>query len=102
MYFSLIYSLVAIIACAIVTCFVANNSNSINKIVAETQTTTISQKETIETTEIGDIIVYITDYGKKYHTYGCQYLHSSSNEIKLKDATRRGYEPCLKCEPPVI
>jgi hypothetical protein len=48
----------------------------------------------------GDIIVYITDTGTKYHVEGCQYLAQSKYEVTLAEAKARGFEPCKKCHPP--
>ncbi len=46
-----------------------------------------------------DPIVYITDTGSKYHSYGCQYLRNSCIEKHLSDVIG-SYEPCSKCNPP--
>ena len=46
-------------------------------------------------------IVYVTDTGKKYHSYNCGYLHSK-REITLVDAIMLNYEPCSMCNPPEI
>lgn len=46
------------------------------------------------------IVVYVTDYGKKYHREYCQYLYSSKYEISLESAEKRGYSPCSVCNPP--
>jgi hypothetical protein len=46
-------------------------------------------------------IVYVTDTGKKYHSYNCSYLHSK-REITLVDAIMLNYEPCSRCNPPEI
>ena len=45
-------------------------------------------------------VVYITDTGEKYHQKGCRYLSDSCIEIKLGDAVKTGYAPCLVCKPP--
>lgn len=50
----------------------------------------------------GDIIVYITKTGTKYHRGSCSYLRSSKIPIKLKDAVARGYTPCSRCNPPKL
>lgn len=47
----------------------------------------------------GDTIVYVTRTGEKYHSYGCQYLHSSCIPITLENAVLR-YTPCSRCYPP--
>lgn len=48
-----------------------------------------------------DTIVYITDTGSKYHSYGCGYLRSC-NSITLEEAVKNGYEPCSRCNPPIL
>lgn len=48
----------------------------------------------------GSTTVYITDYGEKYHTSTCQYLHDSKHSISLSRAVERGYKPCSVCNPP--
>lgn len=50
----------------------------------------------------GNISVYVTDTGEKYHTSGCQYLRRSSNKITLAEAIGNGYERCSKCSPPTM
>ncbi len=45
-------------------------------------------------------IVYITEWGEKYHRHDCRYLHSSSIPIDIEKAKKRGYEPCKVCKPP--
>lgn len=47
----------------------------------------------------GDVIVYVTNTGSKYHRAGCSYL-KSSNEITLEAAVNQGYSPCSRCNPP--
>ncbi len=51
-------------------------------------------------TQAGDVIVYVTKTGKKYHRAGCSYLSKSAVPMKLSDAQARGYSPCTKCNPP--
>lgn len=46
-----------------------------------------------------NVIVYITDYGKKYHTYSCQYLYNSIYSIRKCNAIEQGYLPCSICSP---
>jgi endonuclease YncB( thermonuclease family) len=48
----------------------------------------------------GEITVYVTKTGKKYHRKGCQHLRKSSRAITLKEAVEKGYEPCSRCKPP--
>lgn len=47
-------------------------------------------------TNIGEI-VYITNYGSKYHIQGCEYLSQSKISISLDKARNRGYSPCKIC-----
>ena len=47
-----------------------------------------------------DIIVYKTNYGKKYHNSGCQYLSKSKIPVSLQSAKSSGLTPCSKCSPP--
>jgi uncharacterized protein YceK len=44
-------------------------------------------------------IVYITQFGKRYHRAGCRYLQQSSIPISRSDAIARGYTPCEVCRP---
>lgn len=44
--------------------------------------------------------VYITKTGAKYHSGACRCLSKSKIPISLKDAKRRGYDPCGICKPP--
>lgn len=48
----------------------------------------------------GDITVYITKSGEKYHADGCRYLSKSKIPIKLSEAKNKGYTPCSVCNPP--
>lgn len=50
----------------------------------------------------GDTIVYITNTGEKYHSYGCQYLRKSSISITLSSAVSSGYGRCSRCSPPYL
>lgn len=47
----------------------------------------------------GDVIVYVTRTGKKYHQGSCRYLRRSKIPMKLIDAKAR-YGPCSVCGPP--
>lgn len=47
----------------------------------------------------GDLKVFITNYGKKYHRSTCKYLKRSRIEISLEEAKRKGFTPCKKCKP---
>ena len=46
-----------------------------------------------------NIIVFITDYGEKYHVSSCQYLYNSSVAIRKGKAIKTGYLPCSRCNP---
>ena len=42
--------------------------------------------------------VIVTEYGEKYHTYGCQYIEGKTFWIYNIDAAKsKGYEPCSVC-----
>lgn len=45
--------------------------------------------------------VCITRTGEKYHRCTCRYLRQSSFEIRISEATRRGYTACSVCRPPL-
>ncbi len=47
-----------------------------------------------------EIIVYVTEYGSKYHRRSCGSLWNSCYEITLSKAIANGYTPCKKCNPP--
>lgn len=50
----------------------------------------------------GSTIVYVTNTGEKYHSYGCQYLRKSCISISLGSAVASGYTRCSRCNPPVL
>ena len=50
----------------------------------------------------GSTTVYITTYGKCYHTAYCQYLNKSSISISLSTAIKKGYRRCSACNPPYL
>ena len=50
-------------------------------------------------TDAGDVIVYVTRTGTKYHRASCRYLAKSSIPMPLKEAKQR-YTPCSVCNPP--
>jgi hypothetical protein len=50
----------------------------------------------------GDTTVYITEYGEKYHVYGCQYLWDGYYTMKLELAVLDGYTPCSVCDAPEL
>jgi hypothetical protein len=41
--------------------------------------------------------VYITEYGKRYHTPYCYHSKNAYMKMTVKQALDRGYTPCLKC-----
>lgn len=47
----------------------------------------------------GDITVYVTRTGKKYHRGDCRWLSRSKIPMKLSEARLR-YAPCSTCNPP--
>ena len=50
----------------------------------------------------GEVIVYVTTTGRKYHTASCRYLRKGATPLKLKDAVKAGYSPCSVCKPPTL
>lgn len=42
--------------------------------------------------------VYITDNGRKYHNWGCQYLSDYCFALSLDDAIALGYTACSQCQ----
>lgn len=44
--------------------------------------------------------VYVTKSGEKYHRDSCSSLRKSKIAISLKEAMKKGYEPCKICNPP--
>jgi len=49
----------------------------------------------------GEVIVYITRGGKKYHKESCTWLTRSKKiALSLEEAKKRGYTPCKTCKPP--
>lgn len=57
------------------------------------------EEEISEDTLNENYIVYRTATGKKYHRAGCSYL-KSKYETTVKEAQRRGFTPCSRCNPP--
>ena len=51
--------------------------------------------------ESGEITVFVTRTGSKYHRGGCRYLARSSIPISITDAVER-YGPCSVCDPPTL
>lgn len=50
----------------------------------------------------GDITVYVTKTGSKYHKDGCRYLSRSQIAVSLEDAVAQGYGACSVCHPPAL
>ncbi len=50
----------------------------------------------------GDVTVYVTKTGKKYHAASCRYIRKGATPMKLKDAVKEGYSPCSVCKPPTL
>lgn len=48
----------------------------------------------------GEVTVYVTRTGKKYHREGCGSLASSSTPVTLSQARSNGMGPCSRCNPP--
>jgi endonuclease YncB( thermonuclease family) len=47
-----------------------------------------------------DVLVYVTEHGRKYHRKDCQYVRKGARAVTLKEAKARGCSPCSKCKPP--
>lgn len=45
-----------------------------------------------------DPIVYVTEYGTKYHRAGCRYLWNSKIPMRKSEA-KKSYSPCSVCNP---
>jgi hypothetical protein len=41
--------------------------------------------------------VYIAETGKKYHVKNCPAVKTGRKAIELKEARKKGYEPCTEC-----
>jgi len=52
--------------------------------------------------ELRGFTVYVTASGGKYHLEGCRYLNGSKSPLRLQDAIRASYAPCVVCEPPTL
>lgn len=50
--------------------------------------------------EVGTIVVYITNSGDRYHSFGCRHLKESCIETTLDAAKVGGLTPCGHCHPP--
>ena len=42
-------------------------------------------------------VVYVTEYGKRYHTPNCYHSKNAYMKLTVKQALNRGYTPCRKC-----
>jgi hypothetical protein len=49
-----------------------------------------------------DAVVYVTKTGEKYHTGECSSVRNSKIAVTLGEAVSKGYEPCQRCEPPIL
>ncbi len=47
--------------------------------------------------EAQEQIYYVTQFGKKYHIYGCSYLNDSKRVVTSEGITTGGYSPCSRC-----
>jgi len=47
----------------------------------------------------GDVTVFITEQGRKYHRADCPHLTNGGRPIFLEEAKKRGYTPCKACKP---
>lgn len=72
-------------------------TSAANTATTHTEKTTIKQ-ESDEQYDSSSETVYVTDFGSKYHLYGCRYL-KSKHAISKRDAKQQGYEPCEVCQP---
>lgn len=77
-----------------------NNSNRQNTQNTQPAVVQPAPKTQQASNQNNELIVYVTNTGKKYHMAGCRYLKRSQISIKLKDAKAEGYEPCSVCNPP--
>lgn len=80
-----------------------NRNASIQVVKAPTAsanpTSTVAPTTAIVSTA-GDITVFKTTTGAKYHLDGCTYLSKSKIPIKLSAAKAEGLTACSKCNPP--
>ncbi len=47
-----------------------------------------------------DVVVYVTEHGRKYHTQNCQHVRRGAAAVTLKEAKARGCSQCSRCKPP--
>lgn len=50
--------------------------------------------------QTGDVVVYVTKTGNKYHRLDCSYLNDPVYYITLSQAQKDGYTACSRCDPP--
>lgn len=50
----------------------------------------------------GEVTVYVTRTGAKYHRAGCRYLRKSAMALDLRNAAAVEYTPCAVCKPRVF
>lgn len=50
--------------------------------------------------QTGDVVVYVTKTGNKYHRIDCSYLNDPVYYITLSQAQKDGYTACSRCDPP--
>jgi endonuclease YncB( thermonuclease family) len=55
----------------------------------------------LKQTASGDVTVYVSKSGIKYHNKSCRSVKKGATAIKLKEARAKGYLPCRVCKPPV-
>lgn len=60
-----------------------------------TQINTSTNKSDVDSA----LIVFVTEYGTKYHRSGCRYIEGKDNltEFSIDDAENAGYSPCKIC-----
>ena len=71
-----------------------------NVVAAPAKTTATTTTSTAASN--GDIVVYTTKTGTKYHADGCRSLKQSKIETTLQSAVDKGYEACKVCKPPKL
>ena len=89
------------LAFCLVGCGNTNSKATVNMPLRATDTPQPTPTEYAELTETYDneIIVYVTDTGKKYHRASCYHLQRSKREMTLTEAKNR-HSPCVVCDPP--
>lgn len=67
--------------------------------ISASDTTMVVAQEPKPITNNKEVMVYVTNSGKKYHFDGCRYLSKSKIPINLDEAKSK-YDPCKVCHPP--